>query len=114
MLINKMKELYLKNKLKNVTLENFDDFEDEIFYYLNIEDIEQKYINQAKKFDGENYMLSCFRYLIIYDTEKQQYIAGILEYITENDGIQEMDYLKEMEIRILGEIIEKERKSKGW
>lgn len=97
------------DKFKNITIEYMDDFGDEIYYYLTTSNIPKKFIKLAKNIDGDNYMFSCFRYCIIYNINDNNYTSGILEYVTENDGIQEITYLDNKDINTLGKFIDKHK-----
>ena len=109
-MLNKLKELYLKIKIfKNVHYDFCDDFGDEIFYYLSVGSLHSSYIKKAKEIDGSSYMFSCFRYMVVYDVSKEKYSAGTLEYVTENNGIEEIYSLTNDEIEILSKIIGREK-----
>ena len=55
--------------IKFKEIEHFDNFGDSVIFWCIAQDIPKKYINQAKKIDGENYLDDCFGVCVTFDAE---------------------------------------------
>lgn len=73
-------------------IEHYDDFDDCIIFWLEVEEVDNKYKELAKEIDKENYLDNCFGICINYDTEEKDftvvsdYYADEQLYYIDNDG----------------------------
>lgn len=106
--MNKIKELYFNKRFlnkNNISFDFEDGWDEEIWYYLKMNKIPNKLIKIAKKIDKECFMESCFRIMVIYNSKEKVYSSGILEYVTEDDGTEELLYFSKEQIKIFENII---------
>ena len=91
--------------MKILDVSFIDDLDDIKIYAFNVEVDNQGYIEIAKNIDGEDYLESCFRIVLIYETETNKINTPELEYIDNNGNVTEMQLIKDVEI--LDEIYKK-------
>lgn len=54
-------------------IEHFDQFEDEVVFWVDITDTPQAIQDKAKTIDGENYSADCFGMCVCYDRENKSF-----------------------------------------
>ena len=75
----------------NFELEHMDDFNGDKIFWLQANNVEQEYIEQAKHIDKENFLLECFGICVNYSNEDKEYMVcqdkfDCELYYVDNDG----------------------------
>ena len=70
-------------------IEHYDNFGDSVIFWCVAGDVPKKYINKAKRIDGDDYLDACFGACVVFDAEGfhmcQEEVDCELYYI-DNDG----------------------------
>lgn len=78
------------NILKFDDTGHYDDFDDEVIFWIELSDLPQKIQNIAKKIDGENYVDTCFGACISYDKMTKEFSIATEQnksiYYVDNNG----------------------------
>lgn len=96
-------------------LEHSDDFGTEVICWVEVAGVPERFVDEAKRIDGENYSSDCFGVCIQHDRDNGEYFAmedapGYNLYYTDNKGDKHwLPYkVNKQEIELLSRNIEPE------
>ena len=83
--------------MKVLEMEHYDDFDDDYVFWVCVQDIPAKFIQEAKQIDKENYLPTCFGICVCKDEDGWgvcQDSPGCELYYIDNNGYKHwMEYL---------------------
>ena len=101
--------------LKYKALEHSDDFGTEVICWVEVTGVPERFVNEAKRLDGENYISDGFGVCIQYDKDNEEYFSvedkpGCNLYYTDNKGDKHwVPYeVNEAEVELLSQELEPE------
>ena len=86
-------------KIKEIShVDDFTDIDDTKIYFILVEDVNEKYINEAKRIDGDDYLDNCFRIGVIYSCINKLVEIPELEYVDNNGNLHGMEVIKDNQL----------------
>lgn len=96
-------------------LEHYDDFGDAVVCWVDVSNVPEELVREARQIDGDDYLDGCFGVCLNYDKEKRKFApvedsSGSHLYYVDNNGNKHwFEYrLEEQEVELLAQYVRPE------